>query len=470
MQKKIDLTQGEILSTLTRLALPIMGSSFIQMAYSLFDMRFVGGIGYKAVTAVGTATFFMMLSQGLIMLCRVGAEVHVAQSLGRGDETGAALYAETALKLAVFLGLGYSLLGYLLRRPFIDFFRIADAEVVAMGVQYMEIMVLSLPILFINFVLIGIFNAGGYSDVPFLANAAGVVVKIGMSWALINGALGLPALGVRGSALATVLAQSTTFLILLLFLRHRRDEYLKLRLFSPLRREHAVRIIRVGGPAALQSFVFSLISTYIGRIVSNASVMAASVQRIGAQIESVSWMTSSGFATALSAFTGQNYGANRNDRVVAGYRKGTLIVGAIGVFSTLLLMLLPRQLFTIFIREPEEVVGMGVSYLVILGVSQLFQSLEIATGGAFNGVGLTKIPSLVNIFFQALRIPAALYLMNTSLGIDGIWWAISLSTVLKGIVGVFLFHRIVIRSLETGTDLPRGIFRKVARPWSRQSS
>lgn len=453
MQKKIDLTEGNILQTLTRLALPIMGSSFIQMAYNLFDMKFVGSISYEAVTAVGTATFFTMLSQGLIMLCRVGAEVHVAQSLGKGDEKGASVYAETAVKLALFLGISYSLLGFLFRQQFIDFFQITDPDVVRMAVQYMEIMVISLPILFINFLLIGIFNAGGYSDVPFLANAAGVVVKISMSWSLINGAFGLPALGVRGSALSTILAQGTTFVILFLFLRQRKDEYLQFKLFSPFRREYAERIIKVGGPAALQSFFFSLISTFIGRIVSSASVKAASVQRIGAQIESVSWMTSSGFATALSAFTGQNYGAEKYDRVVDGFKKGTLIVGAIGIFSTLLLMLLPRQLFTIFIREPEDVVQMGIAYLVILGISQLFQSLEISTGGAFNGLGMTHIPSVINIFFQALRIPAALYLMNTSLGINGIWWAISLSTVLKGIVGVTVFYIMVIRRLEKGLPI-----------------
>ncbi len=453
MQRKNDLTQGNIMTTLTRLALPIMGSSFIQMAYNLFDMRFVGSIGYKAVTAVGTATFFMMLSQGLIMLCRVGGEVHVAQSLGKKDDRSAQIYAVTALKLVLVLGILYSLAGFLLRQEFIAFFQMDDAEVVSMAEAYLGIMVLALPIMFVNFVLIGIFNAGGYSDVPFLANAAGVVVKISMSYSLINGSFGLPALGVRGSAFSTVLAQSTTLILLLIFLKNRKDEYLQFSLRTPFRRDYAWQIMRVGGPAAIQSFVFSLISTIIGRIVSDASVMAASVQRIGAQIESVSWMTTSGFATALSAFSGQNYGAGRNDRVIEGFYKGTLIVVGIGIFSTALLMLLPRQLFTLFINDPEEVVQMGVSYLIILGISQLFQAVEISTGGAFNGLGLTKYPSIVNIFFQALRIPVALYLMKTSLGINGIWWAISLSTVFKGIVGLILFYFIAIRKLRRNEGL-----------------
>ena len=452
MQQKIDLTRGDILQTLTRLALPIMGSSFIQMAYNLFDMKFVGSISYQAVTAVGTASFFLMISQSLIMLFRVGAEVHVAQSLGKGDEKTASIYATTALKLAIILGIAYSLAGFIFRHEFIGFFQIRDPEVVRMGVDYLSIIVISLPVMFINFLLIGILNAGGYADVPFLANAAGVVVKIATSWAFINGALGLPAMGVRGSAFSTILAQLVTLLILIIFTKKKPDEYLRFKWNAPLRRDYIKPILVVGGPYAINSLFFSLTSTFIGRIVSNVSVMAASVQRIGAQIESVSWMTSSGFASALSAMTGQNYGAGKYKRVVEGFVKGTFIVAGIGIFATALLMLWPRQLFTIFISGPPEVVTMGINYLVILGISQLFQSFEISTEGAFAGLGLTHIPSIVNIFFQAMRIPAALFLMNTSLGINGIWWAISLSTIFKGIVGVFLFYWVVIRRLNR--DLP----------------
>lgn len=460
MQQKVDLTQGNIFRTLARLALPIMGSSFIQMAYNLFDMRFVGSIGYKAVTAVGTATFFMMLSQGLLMLCRVGAEVEVAQSLGKGDDHAAQQYSVTAVKLAILLGVSYSALGFIFRRQFIDFFNLTDPEVVKMATEYMAVMVLSLPILFLNFLFQGIFNAGGYSDVPFMANFAGVVVKITMSYSLIHGSFGLPALGVAGSAASTLLAQLTTFVILMIFLARRKDKYLDIHLGMPFKSEYAKQILKVGGPAAIQNFVFSLISTFIGRMVANASIMAASVQRVGAMIESVSWMTSSGFASALSAFTGQNYGAGQPKRVVKGFTQGTLVVIGIGLFATALLMIWPRQLFTLFISQPEEVVKMGVSYLVILGVSQLFQSLEISTGGAFNGLGLTQYPSVVNILFQALRIPMAYWLMNTALGIDGIWWAISISTILKGVIGTALFYWVAIRKLNKGLPL-RGTKRKL---------
>ena len=161
MQKRIDLTEGDILQTLTRLALPIMGSSFIQMAYNLFDMKFVGSISYQAVTAVGTASFFLMISQSLIMLFRVGAEVHVAQSLGKGEKEKASVYATTSLKLGLFLSIVYSLAGFIFRREFINFFQIKAVAVVSMGIDYLSIIVISLPLMFMNYLLIGILNAGG---------------------------------------------------------------------------------------------------------------------------------------------------------------------------------------------------------------------------------------------------------------------------------------------------------------------
>lgn len=452
---KTDLTVGNIFPVLTKLALPIMGSSFIQMAFNLFDMKFVGSLGYTAVAAVGTAGFFLMLSQALIMLLRVGAEVHVSQSLGRKDEEAARNYSIVSVQMAILFGILYSALGFLFRNEFIGFFKLEDPAVYGMATNYMATLAFAIPLLFINFLLTGIFNAGGYSNIPFIANFTGVIVKIFMSYSLITGAFGLPKLGVIGSAVASILAYLVTLIILVFYLRTRDDRYLKINILEAFKGDWAKAVLKTGGPTALQSLVFSLISVYIGRIVAIASQEAIAVQRVGAQIESISWMTASGFASALSAFTGQNYGARKYLRVIEGFIKGTIIVGAIGLFATGLLMLLPRELFTIFIKEPEYVVKMGVDYLIILGISQFFQSLEISTNGAFNGVGLTQIPSISNIFFQTMRIPGALYLMKTSLGINGIWWAISISTVFKGCVGVFLFYLLVIRRLRKNIPLKK---------------
>lgn len=453
MKKKFDLTQGPILETLTKLALPIMGSAFIQMAYNLFDMYTVGNLGYKSIAAVGTASFYVMISFSIIILTRIGAEVHVAQSLGRKDIHAAKRYTVAALQLAVFFAVLYMILGILFQNSLIGFFNLNDALVINLAKEYLTIMIFAMPFMFLNNIMTGLFNAGGLSSFPFVASFIGLIVKILSNIFLVLGAFSIPSLGVRGAAIGTIIAQVATFLILVFLMIKNKTEYLRVNVFKGSEMAYKLNILKLGAPAALQNFIFTFISMFIGRIVAVAGVEAVSVQRIGAQIESVSWMTANGFATALSAFVGQNYGAKKYDRLKAGFFTGTKIVAGIGLFATLLLMLMPRQLFMIFVKEPEFVIKMGIDYLIILGISQFFQSLEISTNGAFNGVGKTHIPSIIGIIFQTARIPAALLLMKTTLGINGVWWAISISTVFKGTIGVLTFYFLVIRRINHKEEL-----------------
>ena len=101
--------------------------------------------------------------------------------------------------------------------------------------------------------------------------------------------------------------------------------------------------------------------------------------------------------------------------------------------------LFPGAIFRLFITE-QDVIPMGVDYLVILGVSQLFMSVEITTAGAFAGLGKTLPPSLSSTILTAARIPLAWVLVQTPLGLNGIWWSITISSIFKGIV-LFLWFR-----------------------------
>ncbi|MFQ9521760.1 MAG: MATE family efflux transporter, partial [Turicibacter sp.] len=163
------------------------------------------------------------------------------------------------------------------------------------------------------------------------------------------------------------------------------------------------------------------------------------VQKVGSQIESISWMTAGGFSTALGAFVGQNYGAKQYERIQKGYRTTLMLALGLGAFTTALLIFAGRPIFTFFLPEAEAI-HQGTDYLKILGYSQLFMCIEITTQGLFNGLGRTYIPSAVGIILTAARIPLA-YLIATPtlLGINGVWWAISLSSVAKGIVLVVIY-------------------------------
>ena len=160
---------------------------------------------------------------------------------------------------------------------------------------------------------------------------------------------------------------------------------------------------------------------------------AIAVQKVGGQVESIAWMIAGGFSMAVNSFIGQNYGAGKMHRVRKGYNAAMTLMVIWGLLCSLVLIVFPEFLFQIFIRE-TDVLDMGVSYLRILGVCQLCVCMEGCSTGAFNGLGETRIPSAVSIVFNLARIPMAILLPMTPLGLDGIWWALTISAILKGVV------------------------------------
>ena len=178
---------------------------------------------------------------------------------------------------------------------------------------------------------------------------------------------------------------------------------------------------------------------------------AVAVQKVGSQIESISWMTADGFAAAVNSFLAQNHGAEKPDRIRKGYRSAMGVVLIWGVLCTVLLIFFPEPIFRLFITE-QDVIPMGVDYLVILGVSQLFMSVEITTAGAFAGLGKTLPPSLSSTILTAARIPLAWVLVQTPLGLNGIWWSITISSIFKGIVLFLWFRSFLDRELGKFTS------------------
>lgn len=144
-------------------------------------------------------------------------------------------------------------------------------------------------------------------------------------------------------------------------------------------------------------------------------------------------MTAGGFSTAVNAFVAQNYGAGKPERIKKGVQTAAGIMAAWGLFTSFLLLAFPEFFFRIFITE-KDVIPMGVDYLRIIGISEIFMCLEGAATGAFQGMGKTVPPSVTGVLFNTLRIPVAMLLSSTVLELNGVWWTLTLSCVLKGTV------------------------------------
>ena len=427
MEKISNLTHGNITKKLFKLALPIMGTSFVQMAYNLIDMIWVGKIGTGAVAAVGTAGFFTWLANAFILIPKIGAEVGVAQSTGRKDIKEVKKYVKHSIQMILCLAIiyGFILIGF--RNSLIGFFNLGDKEIIQDAIYYLVIISCGFIFYFINTVFTAMFNGFEDSKTPFAITCMGFVSNLILDPLLIMGIGPFPRLGVAGAAIATVISQGIATLFFIMKARKTSVIFSDIHLLEKPDYFHIQRITRLGLPSALQSGLFSIIGMVLARIIAQWGPTPIAVQKVGSQIEAISWMTAGGFQTAMATFVGQNYGAKKWDRVNQGYYIGMAIVSVIGIFATALLFFGARPLFSIFILQ-------GIDYLRILGISQLFMCIEITTAGAFNGLGRTIPPSVVGILFNLLRIPGALILSSTSLGLNGIWWAISISSIFKGLV------------------------------------
>ena len=455
MKRHIDLLHGRILRSLTGLALPIMATSLVQTAYNLTDMAWIGRVGSAAVAAVGAAGMYTWLSSGIVTLARMGGQIKVAHSLGEGESREAVEYGRGAVQMTILLALSFALIVNLFAGRLIGFFGLTSEKIVGDARIYLRITGGLILFSFLNQTMTGLFTAIGDSRTPFLANATGLVVNMVLDPLLIFGIGPFPRMEAAGAAAATVTAQMTVTAVMMW--RASKDTILfdKLCLWHRTDLRYFQVILKLGVPSSLHSMLYSGISMVLTRMVATWGDAAVAVQRIGGQVECISWMTAEGFGSAMNAFTGQNYGARLYERVKKGYQTALAIIGLWGTFTSCLLIFGAEAIFRIFIQE-AEVVPLGISYLVILGIGQMPMCEELLTVGALQGLGKTLSCSVITIVLTAARLPLAVFLTGTGLGLDGIWWALTATSIAKGVVFV-LYYFWVLKHLQAfGTGRREG--------------
>lgn len=429
MEGTKNLTEGNITRQLMNLALPIMATSFIQMAYSLTDMAWVGRIGSEAIAAVGSVGILTWMTASLSLLCKVGAEVSIGQAIGSRNFEDAKQYASHNTTIALLISLIWAAGLFVFSRPIISVYELAPS-ISDEAVEYLRIVVVGMPFVFVSTAFTGIYNASGRSKIPFYISGSGLVINMILDPLFIFGFHW----GTNGAALATVLAQIFVYAMFVIQIRRRDRLFDKFRFVIIPLRHYTVRTFKIGAPVALFNMLFAFANMYICRLAAmNGGHIGLMTFTTGGQIEALTWNTSQGFSTALGAFTAQNYAAGKRDRFIKAYKTTLGMTSVFGIISTVLFVFFGPEVFSLFVPE-QAAYEAGGEFLRIDGYSQMFMMLEIATQGVFYGIGRTIPPAITSICGNYLRIPMALALTALGAGVAGIWWAVSLSSILKGLV------------------------------------
>ena len=436
------LTEGSILRVLTKLSMPIVIAAFFSTAYNITDMAWIGKLGGDVVAGVGTGGMYVWLSSGHIALSRMGGQILVAQELGRGNRESAVKYASETIRLTILSGILFGAICLFFTDALVGFYKLDSAVAVEVANVYIKIVCGLIIFSYMAQVLTGLFTAQGDSKTPMIANFIGLTANMILDPVLIFGIGPFPRLETVGASIATVSAQAIVVMVMLVHvIKDKNGNILKdVKIFERTNRKYRNHIIRIGYPSAVQSMVYCGISMVLSRMVSGFGDAVIAVFRVGGQIESVSWNVANGFSSAMNAFTAQNFGADRMDRVKRGYRISLITTVVWGGFITFLMVVFPAQISSVFFHTTNEI-RLCSNYLIIVGLSQIFMCVELMSVGAISGLGNTKLCSVISVVFTVIRIPIAFILCATSLAENGLWWALTISSVLKGLLFWIAFHK-----------------------------
>ncbi|SHH19621.1 MATE family efflux transporter [Clostridium grantii] len=436
--KKIDLTEGSVIKVLTALSVPIMGSSLLQFTYNLVDMLWVGGLGTNAVASVGSSSLFIGLGNSLLSLVVIGTGIKVAHSIGRKDDLKISEYINAGLLINTIIGLMLVLFIMLGRKSLIGFLNLNNLTVQQDAYLYLVFSGPAMFFSFYNMLYTRILGSFGNNKLPFKINTVGTLANIILDPLFIY----IFKFGVSGAAIATMLANILMFILYLT----NSSGALKYNFKVKFHYYQIKEIIVLGFPMAAQRILFTLINISLARIIAVFGSNAIAAQKIGLQIESITYMVIGGLHGAIAAFTGQNFGAKKYDRIKKGYTSALKIGTVYSLLMAIVFMFFSTPFIKLFVQDKETIL-IAKAYLQVVAFSQIFSTVEIISNGFFTGIGKPKISSIISVIFTSLRIPMALILIKP-FGLTGIWMSIALSSVLKGSVA-FILYEIEVKYKQT---------------------
>jgi multidrug resistance protein, MATE family len=425
------------LGALLALAIPVVLSELGWSAMSMVDTIMVGRLSPAAIGAVGisSAIFYAPALFGIGLL--LGLDTLVSQAFGRGDFDD----CHRALAQGVYLAIGYAPLGMLVIGFAPHLFPLIGITEAVRGParEYISLLNWStLPLLLYVAFRRYLQGVGKVRPVTFALVSANLVNWFG-NWALIYGKLGLPALGVRGSALSTCVARIYMAAVLIWWAwKHERDRGHPLFAHWPgLRPAILVRLLGLGWPAASQLIfevgAFSVATLLAGRI--SPDILAA--HQIVLNSASLTYMVPLGLASAAAISVGHAVGAG--NRALAR-RKGSMAIGIGVVFMALAataFLTFPRQLVHIYTHD-SETAAVGIRLLAVAAAFQIFDGIQGISTGALRGLGKTRGPMVINmVAYGVIGLPIGYVLcFYTRWGIYGLWSGLTLALIFAaGMVG-----------------------------------
>lgn len=392
-KQKLDMLNGSIWNKLPVFALPIAATGILEQLFNASDIAIVGNFAQTdktvAVAAVGANSPIIGLILNLFIGIALGANVVIANAIGRDDKQTVQKAVHTSMVVSVIGGVLVAIIGELIAEPLLTVLNVPD-DVLELALLYLRIYFLGMPVILLYNFEAAIFRSIGETKMPLIALTLSGILNVLLNLFFVI----VLKMSVNGVATATVLANIVSAGILYIKLV-KSDKYIKVE-FKKLRIDGKVfaKIMQIGLPAGIQSAVFAVANIVIQGAINSLGTVVIAASSAAFNIEIIAYNVMNSFSQACTTFVGQNFGANKIDRC-----KKTLflclIEDAIASGTAILIVLITGKfLLSIFNNNPE-VIEIGYTRLVIIFIAYIFSMLYEVMSGYLRGFGFSLVPAIL---------------------------------------------------------------------------
>lgn len=392
-KQKLDMLNGSIWNKLPVFALPIAATGILEQLFNASDIAIVGNFAQTdktaAVAAVGANSPIIGLILNLFIGIALGANVVIANAIGRDDKQTVQKAVHTSMVVSVIGGVLVAIIGELIAEPLLTVLNVPD-DVLELALLYLRIYFLGMPVILLYNFEAAIFRSIGETKMPLIALTLSGILNVLLNLFFVI----VLKMSVNGVATATVIANVVSAGILYVKLV-KSDKYIKVE-FKKLRIDGKVfaKIMQIGLPAGIQSAVFAVANIVIQGAINSLGTVVIAASSAAFNIEIIAYNVMNSFSQACTTFVGQNFGANKIDRC-----KKTLflclIEDAIASGTAILIVLITGKfLLSIFNNDPE-VIEIGYTRLVIIFIAYIFSMLYEVMSGYLRGFGFSLVPAIL---------------------------------------------------------------------------
>lgn len=438
--------QAPISRQLFKLAAPIIGLNVLNVLMLAVDSALCGRLpnAEDALAAVSAATQIVFLLMVALMGLIVGTVALVARAYGGGDTTRLNHLLVQSTQLTALFGIVVGITGAIAAEPMM--LALGSNETVArLGADYLQPLMIGTPFFYLSMLYAGVLRGVGNTRIPFIAALVANIVNAVLNYGLVLGNLGMPSLGVTGSAIGTVVAQTINAGILVVYLRSGAIANLRLPLkVARIDKQLTVELYRVGWPAALDMLVLN--ASFLAAIVmlGHISQVTVAAHGLGLRVQALAFVPGLGVAQATGAMVGQALGAGNIDRAKQVARASIALCAAIMTALGVIFIFAAHAMVLIFDVTPGTPLDhYTIQWMRVLGCTMLPSAVNLALMGLLQGSGATRLSLRINFWSTILvQLPLAYILaFPLDLGALGVWLSFPANAATKGALMYIVFRQ-----------------------------